>query len=461
MNISEEHGLTESRLAIPWNPTEVQICPSVHQPPVSEGVPATSNIPSRPYSSSSAIPVQVNQSEIPAHPAVQEASNQSSCVQARDFQSSSIDGDIGSDISASSTLFSILSSTKGRTIEQNDQNVHPEPEFKFPAKNASSVSKQKKSTKLSTPLKELCKVAVSYTQRESSLKKTSKEIFHQYFSTTPLASASGHSEESMAKSDKSILTTDEVIDSSKRIIVNNSGVTGQPCLATPAGEEKPESPEWTIKVAQPPEGKNAISIGSTQHSTPAESISLLSISPLDDAGGNSLATTSTLDGALELPPKLSSTVELLSNPESIQDEFTKRHKSVMIYPIIQLDRSPSAGETMELGQDPPLEISEVKFSKKNHVSIHGNDGSSKQVKKNPKGRRKSRSHRGELLAENSSRPTANHRASKRKLVDASDSDFPACQPKKKRGKCVLRPCSVVLRQIFRVHLPEGTFEISR
>ncbi len=133
MNISEEHGLTESRLAIPWNPTEVQIGPSVHQPPVSEGVPATSNIPSRPYSSSSAIPVQVNQSEIPAHPAVQEASNQSSCVQARDFQSSSIDGDIGSDISASSTLFSILSSTKGRTIEQNDQNVHPEPEFKFPS----------------------------------------------------------------------------------------------------------------------------------------------------------------------------------------------------------------------------------------------------------------------------------------------------------------------------------------
>jgi hypothetical protein len=71
-----------------------------------------------------------------------------------------------------------------------------------------------------------------------------------------------------------------------------SGVTGQPCLATPAGEQKPESPEWAIKVAQPPEGKNAISIDTTQHSTPAESISPLSTSPLDDAGGNSLATTS-------------------------------------------------------------------------------------------------------------------------------------------------------------------------
>jgi hypothetical protein len=162
-----------------------------------------------------------------------------------------------------------------------------------------------------------------------------------------------------------------------------------------------------------------------------------------------------------LPPKLSSNVELPSNPESVQEEFTKSNKSDMIFPIIQLDGNSSAGKTMELVPNPPLEISEVKFCRKTRVLIKGNEGSSKRAKKSPKRRKQSRSYRGELLAENSLRHTANPRASKRKLVDVSDSDISACQPTKKRGNYVLRPCSVILRQIFKAHLPEGTFEISR
>ena len=457
MNISEEHGLT--RLAIPWNPAEGRS--SVHQPAGPEGVPATSNMRSWSCSSSNSVPIQMNQSELSVHPAANETSSQSSCVPTRDFQSSTVDKDTGSDISASSThLLPITSSKKDQNMEQHEQNVHPEPQFKFPSKNASSAPRQNNSAQHSTHLKELCKVAVSYTQRESSLKKTTQEIFQEYFSTTPLASASDHSEKSMAKPDKSTLITDEVIGSPKRIIVNNSGATGQPCLATPAeGQRKPASPESTFKVAQPPEEENSISIGTIRNKL---LFTLLTTTLLSDSGGNSMAETSALDGALETPPELSKT-ELPSNPESIEEEFTKRNTSDMTSPVIQLDGISSAGETMEVvpKKIPPMEISEVKFRKKTRVLIKGNEESSKRIKKSPKRRKQSRSNRGELLAENSPRHNATHRASKRKLVDVSDSDFSACQPTKKRENYVLRPCSVVLRQIFKVQLPEGTFEISR
>ena len=82
-------------------------------------------------------------------------------------------------------------------------------------------------------------------------------------------------------------------------------------------------------LSRSPSRLNSISIGATQHSTPPElneTISQLSISPLNDSGGNSLATTSALDGAVDLPPTLSSKTELSSNSEYIKKEFTKGNK---------------------------------------------------------------------------------------------------------------------------------------